>query len=199
MDFDKISKKIIRLKEKDDELRAELTRVGALSNGYNKEMEALHNENARELNLIMEKIGFPTFDKVGEQASSAAWLIIQHSIGQPDFMRKAARLLEIAVAEKKADKKSLAYLTDRIAVFEGRPQLYGTQFDWNKNGEMSPSRYDDLLKVNERRKAIGLNELEKQVEIMQERIRKENQRPPKNFEERNREYYRWRQSVGWVK
>jgi hypothetical protein len=199
MDFKKISKKIIELKEKDNELRSKLIREKTLSNGYNKEMEALHNENAKELNLIMEKIGFPTFDKVGEEASNAAWLIIQHSIGQPDFMKEAARLLEIAVNEKKADPKSLAYLTDRIAVFEGRPQLYGTQFDWDQNGKMSPYKFDDLVKVNQRRKAIGLNALEEQIEIMQERTKNENQRPPNDYEERKREYDEWRKSVGWIK
>ncbi len=188
MDFDKISKKIIGLKEKDDKLRAELIRKGTLSNGYNQEMEALHNNNAKELSLIMEKIGFPTSDKVGEEASNAAWLIIQHSIGQPDFMKKSARLLEIAVNEKKADPKSLAYLTDRIAVFEGKPQLYGTQFDWDENGNLSPNLFDDLSKVNERRKSIGLNTLEEQTEIIKERVKNENQQPPKDFEKRKREY-----------
>ncbi len=199
MDFDQISKKIIGLKKKDDILRDELIRKGTLSNGYHQEMQDLHHENAKELNLIMEKIGFPTTDKVGEEASHAAWVIIQHSIGQPDFMKKAARLLEIAVNEKKADQKNLAYLTDRIAVLEGRLQHYGTQFDWDENGEMNPNQFDDLLKVNQRRQTIGLNTLEEQIEIMQDRIKNENQRPPKDFEERKREYEMWRKSVGWTK
>lgn len=199
MDFNKISKKIIELKKKDDKLRAELIRTGTLSNGYHKEMQVLHNNNAKELNLIIDKIGFPTSDKVGEEASKAAWLIIQHSIGQPDFMRKSAKLLEIAVDEKKADPKDLAYLSDRIAVFEGKPQRYGTQFDWDENGEMKPNQFDNLAKVNQRRKALGLNTLEEQIEIMQDRIKNENQHPPKDLEERKREYERWRKSVGWIK
>jgi len=49
------------------------------------------------LNDIIEKIGYPTVEKVGEEASEAAWLIIEHSIGQPNFMRKCAELLEKAV------------------------------------------------------------------------------------------------------
>lgn len=199
MDIDKISKKIIGLKDKDDKLRAELIKKRALSNGYNQEMEALHNSNAKELNQIIEKIGFPTTDKVGEEASSAAWLIIQHSIGQPDFMKKSADLLEKAVEENKAAPISLAYLTDRIAVFEGKPQLFGTQFDWDENGEMNPHQIDDLAKVNQRRKALGLNTLEEQTVIMKQRVKNENQRLPKDFEERKREYDMWRKSVGWIK
>lgn len=198
MDFDQIAKKIIELKKKDDALRTELIGKGTLSDGYNQEMQDLHNENAKELNLIIERIGFPTRDKVGEEASNAAWLIIQHSIGQPYFMKKAARLLGNAVKEKKADPKSLAYLTDRIAIFEGKIQLYGTQFDWDENGKMNPKPFDDLALVNERRKGIGLNTLEEQIQIMQNRVKNENQRPPEDVEERKREFDVWRKSVGWI-
>lgn len=199
MDIQSIAKKIISLKEKDESLRNELIRKGELSNGYNKEMVALHNSNAKELNQIIEHIGFPTPEKVGEEASEAAWLIIQHSIGQPDFMKKAAKLLEEAISHNKVAPKGFAYLTDRIAVLEGRHQLYGTQFDWDENGEMNPQPYDNIVKVNQRRKAVNLNTLEEQIEIMQQRVITENQRPPKDFEERKQASNEWRKAVGWIK
>ena len=199
MDLEKISQTILRLKEKDDKLRAKLIENGTLSNGYNQEMKAIHNSNTKELNRIIDAIGFPTSEKLGEEASSAAWLIIQHSIGQPDFMKKCAALMEIEVEKGQADKINFAYLTDRVAVFEGNPQLYGTQFDWDENGEMSPAKIDDYDKVNERRKAIGLNSLEEQIKVMRERIKTENQPLPKDYEERKREYDEWRKSVGWIK
>jgi hypothetical protein len=60
-------------------------------------------------------------------------------------MKKCKMLCENAVNENKADPKNLAYLTDRIAVFEGEPQLYGTQFDWDENRELSPNLFDDLV------------------------------------------------------
>ena len=199
MDFEKISKRILGLKEKDDKLRAKLIENGTLSNGYNQEMKAIHDRNVKELNRIIDEIGFPTSEKLGKEASNAAWLIIQHSIGQPDFMKKCATLMEIEVEKGQADEINLAYLTDRVAVFEGNPQLYGTQFDWDENGEMSPVKMDEYEKVNERRKAIGLNSLEEQIKVMKERIKTENQRPPKDYEERKREYDEWRKSVGWIK
>jgi hypothetical protein len=130
MDYSKIAKEIIELQNADLDLRDKLIQNRQLSDGYNQEMEALHNRNAEILNNIVDKIGYPTVDKVGKEANAAAWLVIQHSIGQPDFMKKCAVLLEKAVAENQADAKQFAYLTDRIAVFEGRPQLYGTQFDF---------------------------------------------------------------------
>ena len=199
MDLEKISQTILRLKEKDDKLRAKLMENKTLSNGYNREMKAIHNSNAKRLNRIIDVIGFPTSEKIGEEASNAAWLIIQHSIGQPDFMKKWAALMAIEVKNGQADKINFAYLTDRVAVFEGNPQRYGTQFDWDENGEMSPAKIDEYDKVNERRKAIGLNSLEEQIKVMRERVKTENQRPPKDYEERKREYDEWRKSVGWIK
>jgi hypothetical protein len=199
MNYEEVANKIIRLKSEDLEFREKLILSGQLGEGYNEEMANLHNRNTENLNEIIDKIGYPTVDKVGKEASEAAWLIIQHSIGQPDFMKKSAELLRVAVNENKADPKGLAYLTDRIAVFEGKPQRYGTQFDWDENGEMSPNKFDDISKVNQRRKTLGLNTLEEQTEIMKEKVKNENQRPPKDFEERKREYDKWRKSVGWIK
>ncbi|HMO39952.1 MAG TPA: hypothetical protein PKC76_09640 [Saprospiraceae bacterium] len=199
MNYKDVAERIIELKKSDLKFREKLIENGKLGEGYNKEMAKIHNKNAKILNEIIDEIGYPTVEKVGKEASEAAWLIIQHSIEQPEFMKKCAELLEIAVRENKVDSINLAYLTDRIAVFEGKPQLYGTQFDWDENGEMNPNQFDDIVKVDQRRKAFGFNKLEEQTEIMKERVKNENQRPPKDFEERKRKYDNWRKSVGWIK
>lgn len=199
MDFKNIAEKIIDLKNADLALRDKLVQSRQLSEGYNEEMKELHNRNAKILNDIIDTIGYPTTDKVGKEASEAAWLVIQHSIGQPEFMKKCAELLKKAVSENKADLKSLAYLTDRIAVFEGKPQLYGTQFDWDENGNLSPNLFDDLTKVNERRKSIGLSTLEERTEIIRKQAKNENESPPTDFEERKQEIEEWKRNVGWTK
>lgn len=199
MDNKIISERIIELKNADLQLRDKLIESKKLSEGYNEEMEKLHHQNAVILNKIINTIGYPTINKVGKEASEAAWLIIQHSIGLPDFMKKCAEQLQNAVNENQADPVNLAYLTDRIAVFEGNPQLYGTQFDWDEKGELSPNLFDDLIKVNERRKIIGLNSLEEQTEIIRKRALEENQLPPEDFEKRKQEILQWKKKVGWIK
>lgn len=198
MDYKSIANRIIDLKNADLELRERLIKSREPGKGYNKEMEALHNKHTKILNGIIDTIGYPTIDKVGKEASEAAWMIVQHSIGQPGFMKKCVKLLAKAVNENKANPQNLAYLKDRIAVLEGKPQLYGTQFDWDKNGEMSPGDYDDLIKVNHRRKSIGLNTLEEQIRIMRKSVEKENQRPPEDFEKRQNEFNEWRIKAGWI-
>lgn len=199
MDNKNISEKIIELKNADLALREKLIKSGQLSSGYNNEMKEMHNRNAKILCDIIDKIGYPTREKVGKEANEATWLIIQHSIGQPEFMKKSAELLKIAVREGKEDPKSLAYLTDRIAVFECKPQYYGTQFDWDENGLLSPNHFDDLKKVNERRKSIGLNTLEEQTVIIRKQAENENQLPPTDLEKRKQEIEEWKRNVGWIK
>lgn len=151
MQYKDISKKINGLKNADLELRNKLIRSGKIGDGYHEEMKVLHNKNAQILQNIINSIGYPTTEKVGKEGSDAAWLIIQHSIEQPEFMKRSAELLKEAVKENKADPKNLAYLIDRIAVFQDQPQLYGTQFDWDENGNLSPHVVDDVIKVNKRR------------------------------------------------
>lgn len=199
MDVKSIVEKIIDLKNADLELRARLIQTGQLNEGYNEEMNKLHNRNSNILNDIINEIGYPTTDKVGKAASEAAWLVIQHAVGQPKFMKKCAEFLKSAVQEKKADPKNLAYLMDRIAIFENKPQLYGTQFDWDEHRELSPNPIDNLAKVNERRKSIGLNTLEEQIEIIRIRAKSENQLPSRDIEKRNQEIEKWKKNVGWTK
>lgn len=198
MKYNSIATKILELEAADLALREKLIREGRLSEGYDEEMKALHDQHAELLSEIIDDIGYPTIEKVGEAASSAAWLIIQHAIGKPWFMRKGRRLLENAVADNKANPLHLAYLDDRIAVNEGHLQRYGTQFDWDENGELSPNPLDDLAKVNARRKALGLNTVAEQTEIIRRRAEQEHQTPPDNPEKRQREIEYWRRQTGWI-
>ncbi len=199
MNFPKIAKLIIELKDADLKFREKLIKEKKLSEGYNNAMETLHIKNAEKLNEIIDEIGFPTIEKVGIEASESAWLIIQHSISKPEFMKKCLKLLENVALENKVYEKNLAGFSDRINVLEGKPQLYGTQFDWDKNGELSPNEYDDLLKVNFRRLKIGLNTLEEQTQIIRLQAKNENQTVPRNLHEREKEIIIWKRRIGWIK
>ena len=55
---------------------------------------------------------------------------------------------------------NLAYLADRVALKEGSPQLYGTQFSQKAPCEFELHRIDDRRMVNERRKKAGMPSLE---------------------------------------
>ncbi|MET1055814.1 MAG: DUF6624 domain-containing protein [Pedobacter sp.] len=199
MEHKEFAELIIGLSEADLKLRDQLIKSQQLGKGYNQEMASLHSINAGKLNEIIDTIGYPTIEKVGQEACEAAWMIIQHSIGQPVFMKRCAKLLEILAQENQAYLINLAYLTDRIAVFEDQPQQYGTQFDWDEKGQLSPNIFDDDDKVNQRRASIGLNTLEEQTALIRRRAEIENQSISEDFEERKKEIANWKKSVGWTK
>lgn len=198
MQYPDLARTLIRLKDADLALRTQLLREGKLNDGYHPEMAAVHDRNARETDKIIMQIGYPTTEKVGRKGSLAAWLIIQHAVGQPDLMRKCAALLTEAVNAGQADPQSLAYLTDRIAVFESKPQLYGTAFDYDENGALNPLPYDDLILVNQRRRAVGLLSLEEQTALLRRRAEEEGEKPPADFAAKQAAYEKWRREVGWL-
>ena len=57
---------------------------------------------------------------------------------------------------------------------------------------------DDIEKVNERRKGLGLNTMDKQIAIMRKQVKRENQPPSADFAVRQQEFKDWRKSVGWI-
>jgi len=129
-------KKLIELKNQDEVLRSKLLHEKRLNDQYHPEMEQLHLDNTAALQQVIDTFGLPTVQLVGKEANNAAWYVVQHSISSPQFMIRYANLLEQEDHKSSDDLIQLAYLKDRIAVFQGNPQLYGTQFDWDENGEV---------------------------------------------------------------
>ncbi len=105
---DRLAKELTELADHDLAIREELLAAGKLSEGYHPVMEKVHRENAERLREIIAEIGFPTISKVGETGSDAAWLIIQHSIGEPDFMKQCYRMMEEHSGDINPKTKSLS-------------------------------------------------------------------------------------------
>ena len=130
--------------------RAELAASGNLFNaGHEPRMARVHERNAQRLRRVIESVGWPGTDLVGPDGAEAAWLMLQHAIAQPDLLRRALPLLETATREGRADPVHAAMLEDRIRFFEGRPQRYGTQLDWDAEGTLSPGAVEDPQRLVE--------------------------------------------------
>jgi hypothetical protein len=186
-----------RMADHDNRVRAELLATGELFHGYHPRMEAVHKANARRLKQIIAERGWPGRSLVGDEGATYAWLIVQHSIGDPAFQRSCLVLLIEAVANRDAPASHVAYLEDRIRTFEGRPQLYGTQFDRDRNGQINPLPIEDPDRVNERRRAIGLDNIEDRIRMMRAQAEKEQKGPTQDYEQRQREFENWAHRVGW--
>lgn len=81
--------------------------------------------------------------------------MIQHADRAPDFQRAALGLLSAAVDAGDAAPRHLAYLTDRVLVASGEPQLYGTQYT-GEGENLRPRPVRDAEHLDERRAAMGL-------------------------------------------
>jgi hypothetical protein len=156
-------------------------------------MEAVHRANAARLRALVDAHGWPAWSKVGDEAASAAWRIVQHAIGEPDFQRAMLPVLAAAAEAGDVDPAEVAMLDDRIRVFEGRPQRYGTQVDWNDAGDaMVPmGTVDDPDTVDERRAAVGL------PPIAWRQPPPPDEPPPTDLAERRRDYEAWLRRTGW--
>lgn len=193
-----IAQQILHLKSKDDALLQSLRSHGSLSDGYHPDLRALHTTNIHALMTIWDAHGFPGISNVGEKAYEAAFVIVQHAIDHPKILKKYAK--ELFKAAQAGDAKMIhyAYLSDRIAVFEGRNQVYATQFDWDEAGLLSPQGPYAVKAVNEKRAEVGLNPIEDQIEKMREQAQKYGQKPPKDPHAKRAAYEAWRREVGWI-
>ena len=190
-----LSRKLIHMQDKDLALRSKLAADGSLYDGYHPKMQACHEDNAAALENIIDQYGWPAIDMVGQDANEAAWLIAQHAIGLPDFQRRCLTLIEQAAEKGEVPRWQVAYLTDRIRVLEGRSQVYGTQFDWDEQGMMSPHPIEDEKNVDARRAAFGLPPLKE----VTEKMRAENPRSkaPKNLADHKQKADQWARRTGW--
>jgi hypothetical protein len=123
------------------------------------------------LKEIIEEHGWPGYDLVGEEGEEAAWVIAQHADLDPEFQQQALELLREAVADGQASPGNLAYLEDRVAVAQGRPQLYGTQMSCRKKRPVPATPIEDPAGLDERREEAGLPPHEQYVAEMTELCR----------------------------
>ena len=189
---------LLAMADEDQRVRAELAADASLFEGYHPRMEEVHRRNGARLQEIIERHGWPGRGIAGEDGAAAAWLVLQHAISMPSLQRMGLRLLKIESLHGEVDPAHVAMLEDRIRFFEGRPQVYGTQYDWDAQGEMSPSAVEDLEHVEERRKSVGLPPLAADTRRMRDALLKAGAEPPRDLEARRAEQREWARSVGWL-
>lgn len=186
---------LLAMSERDLTMRERLAKDGSLFDGYHPEMQAVHEQNAAALDALIRRHGWPTTAMVGDDGAEAAWLIAQHAISLPDFCRRGLAELQRAAEAGAVPKWQPAYLEDRIRFLEGRPQLYGTSFDWDYQGLMSPTPIEEGESVDERRAAIGLAPLAEATA----RHRADSQREPRpaDIGQRQADMDVWAHKTGW--
>jgi hypothetical protein len=156
----------------DQDARQELIKVAPAGKPADpaliEKLTAIDRKNTARMKEIVDKHGWPGKSLVGATGAQDAWLLVQHADRDPAFQKRCLELMTPLVATGEVSGVNVAYLTDRVRVADGKPQVYGTQFR-QVDGKMEPSPIEDEARVDERRKSVGLPtlaEYRKQIEAM---------------------------------
>lgn len=125
--------------------------------------------NTAWLKGVVAERGWPKVSEVGEEGASDAWLLVQHADRDRAFQREVLGLMEAAVAEGEASGSDFAYLTDRVRLAAGEPQVYGTQLKV-VDGRPVPFEIEDADGVDARRAAVGLGSLSDYIEFFRHNV-----------------------------
>jgi hypothetical protein len=131
-----------------------------------KKLQAVDNGNRLWLSEKIKQYGWPGKSLVGEQAAHAAWLLVQHADADPDFQEQCLEQMK-AAAPGEVVSIDIAYLTDRVLVARGRPQVYGTQCE-EVDGRFQPRACIEPEALDQRRKEVGLQPIKEYLQVMEE-------------------------------
>lgn len=107
---------------------------------------------------ILDERGWLGPDKVGIQGNITLWMVIQHS--ELEVQEKYLPMMREAVKNKNAFASYLALLEDRVAIGQGRKQIYGSQLGYDSlAGTVYPLPLIDPDNVDKRRSEAGLDSL----------------------------------------
>ncbi|MBQ7553223.1 MAG: hypothetical protein IJT46_02540 [Bacteroidaceae bacterium] len=128
-----------------------------------KEMQRVDRINQEQICKILDTRGWVGCDKVGD-AVGAYWAVIQHA--GLEVQKKYFPLFQEAALKGDIAREGLAMMEDRINLFEGKPQRYGSQIvDDDKGGKMVYQLLD-AQQVDKWRSEMGMEPLEDYLKRM---------------------------------
>ena len=163
--YDSITFELYKIEADDERYRNQMEETRRQYGGDSKEWKALMKkmQTADSINLlkvtaIIDRYGWLGPDSIGSDGNTTLFMVIQHS-NQPT-QEKYLPLMREAVKNGRARAKELALLEDRVALEEGKKQIYGSQLRWDaKTNVYAVAPLEDPVNVDKRRAAMGLGPL----------------------------------------
>ena len=168
-DLSKVKEELQDIYMKDQEVRFKLMNLNAQMNkdeskksSMEKEFKTLVTEmkksdaqNLIRVSAILDDYGWLGQNDIGFEPSQALFLVIQHA--DLNTQLKYLPMLRKAAKEGKTLSSNLAILEDRVALRQGKKQIYGSQVWINKKtGKKYVDLLEDPLSVDKRRAEVGL-------------------------------------------
>lgn len=168
------------------DLKKQIDSLSELDKKASKDMVVAKKSNIDSLRLIFRKVtvnntsiikeifnkyGFLNYDMIGKGGSANFWLMVQHADNDVPFQEAVLQKMKEQVLLKKANATNFAYLTDRVNINTGKPQIYGTQLT-HKDGKVIPKNMIEPENVDNRRKEIGMGSLEDYLKLYKQMMTK---------------------------
>lgn len=113
-------------------------------------------KNYPEVVRIYEQYGWPRISIVGESAASNFWLLAVHQTEKHlDFAKRALQDMKRAVDAGEASEANWALFYDKVLVYEGKPQHWGTSTTC-KDGKRVLYPVDDADGLDQRRRDLQM-------------------------------------------
>jgi len=152
-----ITNKILKMAKREQSLRKKFLKTNS-EEDFQK-VKDVDKINREEFKKIFEEIGYIS-SEYGKEVQLAAFLIVQHMPKEDTpFMKEYLYLMKDDL--KNINPLNYAQLVDRVRIYEGKNQLYGTQFTSIQGKEeiYKLHKIFNQEKVDSRRKEIGLEPL----------------------------------------
>ncbi|RIJ42957.1 DUF6624 domain-containing protein [Pontibacter oryzae] len=122
---------------------------------YISKMHQVDSANQAKVLPILEKYGWLPKSKIGVKAAGTLFLVVQHS--NTETIAKYLPLMEEMAKQGEASSTDAAMMRDRLLMFQGRKQLYGTQAVsyLREDGKHTMWPIEDVEIVNKRRQEAG--------------------------------------------
>lgn len=122
---------------------------------YITKMWKIDTTNQGQVLPILEAYGWIPKSKIGEKAADAIFYVVQHS--SKEILEKYLPQMEALARQGEASATDAAKMRDRLLMWNGKKQLYGTQGSGGlrEGNEIAIWPIEDPENVNKRRKEVG--------------------------------------------
>lgn len=159
--YDTLSAELRIISYNDQKYRLQMDDTAKKYGAQSKQMVALYRRMAVQDSLDLMKVdsiiiryGWLGPDQVGVDESETQFFVIQHA--DLKTQQRYLPVIRIAVTYGKVKPQHLALLEDRVALREGRKQIYGTQLSYPGYAVLPLEKPDS---VDIRRASVGLGPL----------------------------------------
>ena len=142
-------------------------KINILQSVFDKDQEMRRGENSidpeidhENLEIIVsfiEKCGMPTLEEVNDVQMAGIWAVLQHAPAA--YQKKYIPLLEASANNGDIKWSIIALMRDRELMYEGKPQIYGSQVSDGELYKLFEPAY-----VNQRRAKIGMEPIEEYLQ-----------------------------------